>query len=242
MSKARTLEEFKKELKLIFPHLIVLGNYKDNKTKILIEDELGIKYNCIPIDTLQGHLPGLKSVVNRIDYFIRKSNKIHNNKYDYSKVNNILKNNKIQIICPIHGEFDQLYKDHIKGRGCRTCALEAGAWTRTSWKNQGNESKVFDGYSLYLLKLNKEDETFLKIGMTFRKVEDRIKPLRLVYNVDIVEEILGKYDEIYNVELYLKRVLKKYKYKPKLDFKGKTECFNLQTLNKLQTFFQLNIK
>lgn len=52
---------------------------------------------------------------------INKANLIHNNKYDYSKVqfNNI--NDKVEIICPKHGSFFQRLYDHIHGAGCPTC-------------------------------------------------------------------------------------------------------------------------
>ena len=55
------------------------------------------------------------------DVFIRRANKIHNHKYDYSKV--IYKNvsTKGCIICPDHGEFRQLIKDHLRGFGCPKC-------------------------------------------------------------------------------------------------------------------------
>ena len=53
--------------------------------------------------------------------FINKSNKKHNHKYTYSKLN--YQNNKIKvtIICPIHGEFQQRPSDHINGQGCPEC-------------------------------------------------------------------------------------------------------------------------
>lgn len=53
--------------------------------------------------------------------FIEKSNKIHNNKYDYSKVNYTGSKNKITIICSEHGEFEQRPNEHVRGRGCRKC-------------------------------------------------------------------------------------------------------------------------
>lgn len=53
--------------------------------------------------------------------FIVKANKKHNNKYDYSLVNYTGKKNKITIICPIHGSFEQKASLHLEGRGCRTC-------------------------------------------------------------------------------------------------------------------------
>lgn len=54
--------------------------------------------------------------------FILDSNKIHDNKYDYSKVNYINAHTKVCIICPIHGEFWQTPHKHINGKhGCPMC-------------------------------------------------------------------------------------------------------------------------
>ena len=55
--------------------------------------------------------------------FIQRSNEVHNNKYDYSllpEIMNTLKL-KINIICPEHGEFQQMASDHISGCGCPKC-------------------------------------------------------------------------------------------------------------------------
>jgi len=55
------------------------------------------------------------------DGFIERANKVHNNKYDYSKL--IFKSvaHKGTIICPIHGEFEQRLDGHLEGRGCSKC-------------------------------------------------------------------------------------------------------------------------
>lgn len=57
--------------------------------------------------------------------FITKSNIIHNNKYDYSLVDYINSHSKVKIICPEHGEFEQLPYDHIKRHGCNKCTSSA---------------------------------------------------------------------------------------------------------------------
>ena len=59
-----------------------------------------------------------------VDDFIEKAKEIHNNKYSYDKTNYSKRNDHIIIICPIHGEFTQLPKCHLKGYGCRKCANE----------------------------------------------------------------------------------------------------------------------
>ena len=53
--------------------------------------------------------------------FISKSNQVHNNKYDYSKVEYINTTTKVCIICPEHGEFWQTPKAHMKGQGRPSC-------------------------------------------------------------------------------------------------------------------------
>lgn len=58
--------------------------------------------------------------------FIKKSNIIHNFKYDYSKVDYTNNITKVCIICPKHGEFWQRAGDHIRGRGCNSCNQSTG--------------------------------------------------------------------------------------------------------------------
>jgi len=53
--------------------------------------------------------------------FIEEAKKIHNNKYNYSKVKYINKKTKVCIICPEHGEFWQRPSDHLQGAGCYEC-------------------------------------------------------------------------------------------------------------------------
>ena len=57
-----------------------------------------------------------------IEGFIKRSNVIHHNKYDYSKVEYVNSSTKVCIICPEHGEFWQTPNKHMSGRGCPKCA------------------------------------------------------------------------------------------------------------------------
>ncbi len=54
--------------------------------------------------------------------FIKKANKVHNNKYDYSKVEYKNIETKVCIICPEHGEFWQSPEKHLIGQGCVKCS------------------------------------------------------------------------------------------------------------------------
>lgn len=46
----------------------------------------------------------------------------HQNKYDYSLVDYKNCRQKVQIICPIHGIFEQSPDGHLQGQGCSKCA------------------------------------------------------------------------------------------------------------------------
>ncbi len=54
--------------------------------------------------------------------FIEKSKKVHENKYDYSKVEYINSHTKVKIYCNIHKKyFPQTPNNHLKGQGCQKC-------------------------------------------------------------------------------------------------------------------------
>lgn len=56
------------------------------------------------------------------DEFVKESNKIHNNVYDYSKVEYTNNRTKVCIICPIHGEFFMRPDDHLHGHSYPKCS------------------------------------------------------------------------------------------------------------------------
>lgn len=56
--------------------------------------------------------------------FIEKSQKVHGEKYDYSLVNYVNAHSKVNIICPVHGVFQQIPSSHwYLQQGCPICAL-----------------------------------------------------------------------------------------------------------------------
>jgi hypothetical protein len=54
--------------------------------------------------------------------FIDKALKVHGSKYDYSLVNYVKSNIKIEIVCSDHGAFYQKPYSHLNGRGCKSCS------------------------------------------------------------------------------------------------------------------------
>lgn len=57
-----------------------------------------------------------------IKEFIAEARKVHGDKYDYSKVNYVNNFSDVCIICPVHGEFWQTPKHHLKECGCGECS------------------------------------------------------------------------------------------------------------------------
>ena len=64
---------------------------------------------------------GLKNTSNQ-ETVIEEFKKVHNNKYDYSKVEYKKNSEKVQIICPEHGSFFQTPNAHKQGSGCPKCS------------------------------------------------------------------------------------------------------------------------
>ena len=58
------------------------------------------------------------------EQFIIKANKKHSNKYDYSKSVYTSSLDLITITCPRHGDFPQQAYRHLRGNGCKICAIE----------------------------------------------------------------------------------------------------------------------
>jgi hypothetical protein len=56
------------------------------------------------------------------EMFIQKAIETHGNKYDYSKTEYIKSNQKVVIICKIHGDFMQTPQCHLSGAGCIKCS------------------------------------------------------------------------------------------------------------------------
>ena len=67
----------------------------------------------------------LKKRTCTLEEFIQKAKTVHNDKYDYSKVEYINSQTKVKIICPEHGEFWQKPNSHLMGQGCPHCSGSA---------------------------------------------------------------------------------------------------------------------
>ena len=232
-----------------------LSKYVKGKIKVIIICPEHGEFNQWPSNHLMGS--GCPICANKIRNhknllttaeFIQKSNSIHNNKYDYSKVvygsNN---ENFVIIICPEHGEFNQRPKHHLMNKGCPKCgqkriskaAVEnCYGWSFTNWikkveKNEKAKPK------LYILKCYNDLESFIKIGITIHPIKIRYAGKReLPYDYDILLIKEDNIRNILNLEKITKKEFKHFKYVPEIEFNGMTECYNIKYNDKIIDFFK----
>jgi len=117
-----------------------LTEYKNTFTKVKI---ICLKHGVFE-QFPQSHLEVGCILCKRERNFIKNSNIIHKNKYDYSLVNYIDKYAKVKIICPEHGEFEQEPVYHIRGNGCKKCSddrkkLNTEIFIKKAQKIHGNK-------------------------------------------------------------------------------------------------------
>jgi hypothetical protein len=63
------------------------------------------------------------------EYFIEEAKQVHGDRYDYSESVYLSAKDKIKIICPIHGMFEQQPNNHLMGKGCNQCGIDKTANT-----------------------------------------------------------------------------------------------------------------
>lgn len=129
-SKTKSLDNF-----LIKANEVHNDFYIYEKTKFEKRSEKSIITCPIHGDFLQtpaNHLKGqgcpecgkIKASLKRTkssEQYIIDASIVHNNYYDYSKTIYVNNNDKVIIICPEHGEFEQKANNHLQGKGCAKC-------------------------------------------------------------------------------------------------------------------------
>jgi hypothetical protein len=237
----KTAEDVEEFIRIKLYHtlnLTYISGFTSHKEKIYVKDSDNIIYHVSCSDVIRNNpsIPSLRSSVDKNDGFIKKSKKIHHDKYDYSLVDYQDTRKVLNIICKIHGVFQQQPVTHLKGHGCPKCGLEKTIynlttnhigwsilkWTKTGKQNKGNPK-------LYFVNVYNEEENFIKIGRTYKKINERLAFLvKLGYKYEIIKVVEGNYNFIYNEEKKILNLYKNQKYTPKTKFHGYTECFKIE--------------
>ena len=108
-------------------------NYINYQTNVIITCPIHGDFEQTPANHLKGEgcyycgrdkTDNSKRVI--LEESIQKASSIHNNYYDYSKVKFDKTTDKVIIICPKHGEFEQIWHTHLCGSGCPKCNQSKG--------------------------------------------------------------------------------------------------------------------
>lgn len=76
------------------------------------------------------------------DYILNEFYKIHNTKYEYNLTEDFYKiKDKIEIVCSIHGKFQQVIGDHLIGKGCKKCGYNIVSEKLTNIPSEENYLK-----------------------------------------------------------------------------------------------------
>ncbi len=157
----------------------------------IIETRYGLcKMNCSDYD--RGFIPNIKSAINKTQYFVNECIEKHGIFYDYSLVDYKKAHDNIEIICPVHGVFEQKAYSHKQGIGCPICTdkgdkqeiidkLKAKGFNIISYK--ASEILVSDKYGTY--------------KATAHRIRNNIFP-SIVTAIDKTEVFVNKAKEKYN--------------------------------------------
>lgn len=138
--------------------------------------------------------------------FFEKAKDIHKDMYDYSVADYIDSHTKIKIICPVHGQFMMSPTHHIHMKAiCPTCS---------------NYNRA-----IYI------DHThFIKIGIThISNSKKRYNQYKRFQGIQHIEIECSLYAAFLFESKYL-NLFKDFRYFPKSQFIGHTECLNITSL------------
>ena len=156
IKKRSDTDDFVEKSKLIHGNKFDYSNveYTNSSTKVKIICRIHGEFQQTP----NGHLSGYGCKKCSIEYindlkrlsfeeFMKKANEKHGERYDYSKVEYKNINEKIIIICKIHGEFQQTVQTHINlGCNCSKCSdIESSIKQRSNIDEFIEKSKKVHG-------------------------------------------------------------------------------------------------
>lgn len=151
--------------------------------------------------------------------FLERSRLVHGNRYDYSKVDYKTTESKVVIICDLHGEFLMRPRAHYTdNRGCPDCDTSGkSGFHKSTW--------VTEPKNLYVIELFGKGERFINFGVTVNSTSQRISKGQIPYsNKILLEKKNMNGEQALKTKEKLELKFANDTYKPKLHFKGHTDC------------------
>jgi len=162
--------------------------------------------------------------------FIKEAKEIHGDLYDYSLTNYSGAHNKLIIICPLHGIFEQFPGNHLNGGKCQKCnkKIKTSPHLLDFYKN--HPIGKIKGQQLghyYQIRLFNETESFYKRGVTSLSIKSRFGNKISNYNYEIIDDKIMTNLETTEQEEFDKIKYKHLSYEPQdTSWGGYKECYN----------------
>lgn len=164
-----------------------------------------------------------------LEQFVEKAHFIHKNKYDYKKT--IYKDNhtKVTIICPVHGDFNQVPKAHLIGKGCNKCG------TRVRGDKQIMKNEEFLKRA-QMIHGDKYDYNETKYITKFKKI-------------DVICKLHGKFSQQANNHLLgngcpvCAKIIQNYYFRVKNEEASKIPCslYIIKVWDDIESFYKVGI-
>jgi very-short-patch-repair endonuclease len=190
IKRITNLELFVKKAKVLYSEHYDYNKviFINMKTKVIIKCNIhDVEFKIAPTDfihsqngcTLCGKEKQRKQFVKNKSDWIQESIAVHNNKYDYSKVDYKDNRTKIIIICPIHGEFTQVPNKHVnRGDGCPNCMLE-------------NRKMTLKEFLINAKKIHNEKYDYSNTKLTLKGKHSYINYHCLNCNMEVLQRVDG---------------------------------------------------
>ena len=225
-----------------------LVDYVNNKTLVKIICKIHGSFEKTPNAHINGQgcqicgfISKAKSKTLETVDVVNKFKVVHGDIYEYSQVEYINNNVKVDIICKVHGVFSQLVSSHFKGCGCGCvrCARDMySKWDMVKFYRD-NVDLGLDIGNLYVLKFSHKylDIHFIKVGITKNEVNRRYSNSEYRENWDYISLIVIRAPNI-DTAILENDILSKFKeyqfYIPvEVKFQGRTECLDVSVQDEL---------
>ena len=163
-----------------------LVQYQGSASEVTILCKRHGKFEAKPTKHLQGvECPDCSAAAQRYkqlkfkntEEYIGAAQKVHRDKYDYSKTMYRDMKTKVRIICPDHGVFEQNASNHLRGIGCSACSGFRRKTTEEYVKSAKKRHGDYYGYSLVQYK-NAHTPVIIicpEHGITEQRARDHLK-------------------------------------------------------------------
>jgi hypothetical protein len=192
-------------------------NYKSLKNRVTITCLIHGDFNQMAYKHLLGNkCPKCANESSRLNPsdFINRSKDIHENKYDYSKVEYINHSTKVTIICPKHGEFKQTPNNHmIQKKGCSKCSKNISK-KELEWLDSIKNTSIIKQFTMKIgEKVYKFDGYDPKTKTIYEFYGDFWHGNLNIYNSEDINQVSKKkFGELYNNTINREKYLKSLGY------------------------------